>query len=61
MSDICALAKAMRRFSEEHEWTRVHGPTSLTLTLTLTLALAMAISCLRPEESDRGQGLGGSR
>lgn len=33
MSDIRELTKAMRRFSEERDWTQFHDPKSLTLAL----------------------------
>ena len=33
MSDIRELSEAMRRFSEERDWTRFHDPKSLTLAL----------------------------
>ena len=33
MSDIRELTEAMRRFSEERDWTRFHDPKSLTLAL----------------------------
>ena len=33
MSDIRELSEAMRRFSEERDWTRFHDPKSLALAL----------------------------
>jgi dCTP diphosphatase len=33
VSDIRELSEAMRRFSEERDWTRFHDPKSLTLAL----------------------------
>jgi dCTP diphosphatase len=33
VSDIYELREAMRRFSEERDWTRFHDPKSLTLAL----------------------------